>query len=79
MQGAFLAYEPRYDELVDIVSISFNTPSAEKHNEMCRPVYGLSAFDTLIEFYKNINKYLHNNSLNLEDCTQAPVLHSGVS
>lgn len=49
-----MAYEAHYDELVDIVSISLNTPYAEKHNQMCRPVYGLSAFDALIEFSKNV-------------------------
>ena len=51
---------PLYGGAFDTVSVSLNTPSAEKYNEMCHPVYGLSAHEALISFAKNVNKYVHN-------------------
>lgn len=42
----------------DTVSVSLNTPSAEKYVEICHPVYGAAAFAALVEFAKNANKYV---------------------
>lgn len=49
-----------YTDAFDTVSISLNTSSAEKYDEMCRPVYGLSAFDAIINFAKNVKNCVHN-------------------
>ncbi len=48
-----------YDGAFDTVSISLNAGTAEEYVEMCHPVYGKSAFDAIIEFAKNVKKYVH--------------------
>lgn len=45
-----------YQGVFDTVSISLNTPNADKYAEMCRSVYGKSAHSALIRFAKNVNK-----------------------
>ncbi len=39
-------------ELVDVMSISLNAPTAEKYNEITQPVYGEKAFDVMLVFAK---------------------------
>ncbi len=51
---------PLYKDAFDTVSISLNTSSAEKYNEMCRPVYKLEAFDAILKFAENVKKYVQN-------------------
>lgn len=38
--------------LIDSVSISLNTSSAEKYNELCNPSFGLNAWDGILEYGK---------------------------
>lgn len=47
-----------YSGAFDSVSISLNASTKEKYYEMCHPVYGISTFDAVIEFAKNVNKYV---------------------
>ncbi|MBR2344110.1 MAG: TatD family nuclease-associated radical SAM protein [Clostridia bacterium] len=49
---------PLYGVAFDTVSISLNTPTAEKYCEICHPVYGNEAFYALIDFAKNVKKYV---------------------
>ena len=51
---------PLYEGAFDEVSISLNTPSAEKYLEICRPVYKKEAYYALIDFAKNVKKYVQN-------------------
>jgi TatD family-associated radical SAM protein len=51
---------PLYGGAFDSVSISLNTSSAEKYDEMCHPVYKLKAFDAILSFAKNVKKYVQN-------------------
>lgn len=51
---------PMYKDAFDTVSISLNTPSAEKYEAMCHPVYGKEAFYALIDFAKNVKKCVQN-------------------
>ena len=51
---------PLYEGAFDEVSISLNTPSADKYNEICHPVYGKEAFYALLDFAKNVKKYVHS-------------------
>ena len=41
---------PMLEGLVDVVSISLNAPTAEKYDELCRSIYGIEAFDAVLEF-----------------------------
>lgn len=49
-----------YEGVFDTVSISLNTPNADKYAEMCHSVYGKAAHSALIEFAKNVNKCVPN-------------------
>ncbi len=49
---------PMYKDAFDVVSVSLNTPSADKYVEMCHPVYGKEAFTALIDFAKDVKKYV---------------------
>ena len=49
-----------YSGVFDTVSISLNTPNAEKYCEICHPVYGKAAFDALLTFAKNVKNYVQN-------------------
>ena len=41
---------PEMAGLIDTVSISLNTPDAESYNALCKPVFGMKAYDALIDF-----------------------------
>ena len=56
---------PLYEGAFDTVSISLNTPSAEKYCSMCHPVYGSCSFDALLTFAKNVKKYVRNTVLSV--------------
>ena len=51
---------PIYEGAFDTVSISLNTSSAEKYDEMCHPVYKLEAFKAILKFAENVKKYAQN-------------------
>jgi len=48
----------RFCGLIDVVSISLNTPNAKKYNDICHPVYKEKAFPALISFAKNVKNYV---------------------
>ena len=56
---------PLYKDAFDVVSISLNTPNADKYVEMCHPVYHKAAFDTLLTFAKNVNNYVQKTLLSV--------------
>ena len=56
---------PLYKDAFDVVSISLNTPDAEKYVEMCHPVYRETAFDALLTFAKNVNNYVQKTLLSV--------------
>ena len=49
---------PDYEGAFDIVSISLNTPTAEKYQAICHSVYGEKSFDALLQFAGNVKKYV---------------------
>ena len=51
---------PLYEGAFDEVSISLNTPSADKYTEICHPVYGNDAFYAMLDFARNVKKYVHS-------------------
>ena len=56
---------PMYEGAFDTVSISLNTPNAERYVEICHPVYQKSAFEALVKFAKNVNKYVQNTCFSI--------------
>lgn len=51
---------PLLKGLVDSISISLNAPTAEKYNALCRPRYGLQAFDAVLRFAQHCKEFIPN-------------------
>jgi len=51
---------PLYEGAFDTVSISLNTPSAERYVEICHPIYKEDAFIALQKFARNVKKCVQN-------------------
>ena len=49
---------PDYEGAFDTVSISLNTPTAEKYQQICHSVYGEDAFDALLHFAGEVKNYV---------------------
>ena len=47
-----------FEGAIDVVSISLNTPSAEKYEAICHPVYKEKAFPALLDFARNVKNYV---------------------
>jgi TatD family-associated radical SAM protein len=41
---------PLLSGLIDIVSISLNTSDAAKYNDLCKPVFGVGAYQAMLDF-----------------------------
>ena len=48
---------PLYEGAFDCVSISLNTPSPERYDEICRPHLG-GSFEAMLSFAKEVKKYV---------------------
>lgn len=51
---------PMFEGLVDTVSISLNTPDAQKYYDLTRNKFGIESFDGMLTFAKNVKKYVPN-------------------
>ena len=51
---------PDFDGAFDVVSISLNTPSAKKYDEICYSKFGEKSHDALIKFAENVKNYVQN-------------------
>jgi TatD family-associated radical SAM protein len=49
---------PDYEGVIDIVSISLNTPSAERHQQICHSIYGEESFEALLRFASEVKHYV---------------------
>ena len=49
---------PDYEGAFDTVSISLNTPTAEKYQKICHSIYGESSFDALLSFAGRVKNYV---------------------
>ena len=47
-----------FDGLIDIVSISLNTPNKERYLELTRSKFGIESFDAMIKFAENVKHYV---------------------
>ena len=56
---------PMYEGVFDAVSISLNAPTNEKYQEICHSVYGDDVLDSILEFAKNVNKYVQNTAFSV--------------
>lgn len=49
---------PMFEGLVDVVSISLNTPSRERYLELTRSKFGIGSHDAMLKFAGNVKKYV---------------------
>ena len=50
---------PLYKDAFDTVSISLNTPTAKRYDEICHPVFE-NSFEAILDFAKNVKNYVHS-------------------
>src|SRR3712207_9479980 len=58
---------PILKNIVDCVSISLNAPSKEEYNEISKPIYGLEAFDSLLNFAKEAKENIKEVKFSVVD------------
>lgn len=49
---------PKFQGLIDVVSISLNAKNAEEYQALCQSVYGEESFDAIIQFAKDCTRYV---------------------
>lgn len=49
---------PDYQGVIDIVSISLNTPSADRYQQICHSIYGEESFEALLRFASEVKHYV---------------------
>ena len=49
---------PEFVGLIDVVSISHNTPNKERYLELTRSKFGIESFDAMIRFAENVKNYV---------------------
>ena len=47
-----------FEGRLDAISISLNAPTREEYNELCKPKFGLAAFDEIIRFTEEVKSYV---------------------
>ncbi len=49
---------PDYEGAFDVVSVSLNTPSRERYQQICHSIYGEAAFDAVLRFAGEVKNYV---------------------
>lgn len=60
---------PLFENVVDTVSISLNTPNKDRYYELTRSRFGIDSFDAMIEFAKEVKTYVANVVLTTVETT----------
>lgn len=61
--------EPEMQGLIDTLSISLNTPDADRYNELVRSKFGKAAYYAMLDFAKEAANYVPNVVLTTVDTT----------
>ena len=54
-----------YEGAFDAVSISLNTSNSERYDEICHPIYKGKAYESMLKFAENVNKYVQNTMFSI--------------
>ena len=60
---------PEFAGLVDTVSISLNTPNADRYHELVRSKFGDKSFEAMLDFARECVKYVPNVVMSTVDTT----------
>lgn len=58
---------PRLKGLIDVVSISLNSATAEDYDKLCQPIFGKEAYEGLLDFAARAKQYVKKVSLSVVD------------
>lgn len=60
---------PEFEGLIDVVSISLNTPNAERYQELVRSKFGAGSFEAMLDFAKRSKQHVPQVILSTVDTT----------
>lgn len=60
---------PEFDGLVDVVSISLNTPDADRYHELVQPVFGDQSFNAMLDFAEKCTRHVPKVMMTTVDTT----------
>ena len=60
---------PEMEGLIDTISISLNTPNADRYHELVRSKFGDKSFDAMLDFARSSTKYVPNVVMTTVDTT----------
>ena len=60
---------PEMEGLIDTVSISLNTPNADRYHELVRSKFGDKSFDAMLDFARSSTKHVPNVVMTTVDTT----------
>lgn len=60
---------PMFEEKMDAVSISLNTPDPQKYLELTRNKFGLESFDAMLAFARDVKKYVPSVTMTTVEST----------
>lgn len=58
---------PLLEGLVDVVSVSLNTPDPDEYERICRPAFGRQSYDAMLAFAKACRQYVPDVVLTVVD------------
>ena len=70
---------PEMEGLIDTVSISLNTPNADRYHELVRSKFGDKSFDAMLDFARSSTKYVSNVVMTTVDTTITKEKNAGES
>jgi len=56
---------PLFTGLVDTVSISLNAATADEYNSLCKPVFGIEAYQGMLDFASRVKEHVPNVILSI--------------
>lgn len=58
---------PKFEGIIDAISISLNAPTAEKYDKLCHSVFGEAAFEGLLSFATKAKDFVPSVTLSIVD------------
>lgn len=62
---------PMLEGLIDRVSVSLNEADAESYNELCLPEFGVSSFDSILAYIKDVKSFVQETTVSVVGCIPA--------
>ena len=56
---------PMLEGVIDSVSVSLNQSDAEKYTELCHPKFGPAAYDAMLKFTKDVQRYVSHVAMSV--------------